>query len=37
MANRAEAAARDLIQRNLSAADQGRLVEDFIQSMGQAR
>lgn len=37
IANRAEAAARDLIQRNLSAADQGRLVENFIQSIGQAQ
>jgi len=37
MANRAEASARELVQRNLSAADQGRLVDDFIQSIGQAR
>jgi F-type H+-transporting ATPase subunit b len=37
MADRAEAAARDLAQRQMSAADRGRLVEDFIQSIGQAR
>jgi F-type H+-transporting ATPase subunit b len=37
MADQAEAAARHLAQRNLSAADQGRLVEDFIQGIGQAR
>jgi F-type H+-transporting ATPase subunit b len=37
MADRAEAAARDLARRNLSAADQGRLVEEFMQSVGQAR
>jgi F0F1-type ATP synthase membrane subunit b/b' len=34
MAARAEAAARELVRRNLSTADQGRLVEDFIQSIG---
>lgn len=37
MANQAEAAARELVQRNLSAADQSRLVRDFIQSIGQTR
>lgn len=37
MAGRAEAAARELVQRNLSPADQGRLVDDFIQHIGQAR
>lgn len=37
IANRAVAQARELIQRNLSTADQGRLVEDFIQNIGQAR
>lgn len=37
MANQAESRARELVQRNLSAADQGRLVEDFIQSIGQTR
>jgi F-type H+-transporting ATPase subunit b len=37
MADHAEAQARELIQRNLSAADQARLVEDFIQNIGQAR
>lgn len=35
MANQAEARARELVQRHLSATDQGRLVEDFIQSIGQ--
>jgi F-type H+-transporting ATPase subunit b len=33
----AEAAARELVRRNLSAADQTRLVEGFIQSIGQSR
>ena len=37
MAGRAEARARELVQRNLSAADQGRLVEDFVQSIGATR
>ena len=37
MANQAEASARELVERNLSAADQGRLVEDFIESIGQTR
>ncbi|HXV83766.1 MAG TPA: ATP synthase F0 subunit B [Candidatus Binatia bacterium] len=35
IANQAEASARELIQRHLSRADQGRLVEDFIRSIGQ--
>jgi F-type H+-transporting ATPase subunit b len=35
MAGQAEAAAGELIERNLSPADQGRLVGDFIQSIGQ--
>jgi F-type H+-transporting ATPase subunit b len=35
MANQAEARARELVQRHLSTTDQGRLVEDFIQSIGQ--
>jgi F0F1-type ATP synthase membrane subunit b/b' len=34
MAGRAEAAARELVRRNLSATDQGRLVDDFIHSIG---
>ena len=34
MANHAEATARELVQRNLTAADQGRLVQDFIQDIG---
>ncbi|HEY2921226.1 MAG TPA: hypothetical protein VGK77_19760 [Candidatus Binatia bacterium] len=37
MANQAEATARELVRRNLSAADQSRLVQDFIQSIGQTR
>lgn len=37
MANQAEAAARALVQRHLSAADQSRLAEEFIQSIGQTR
>jgi F-type H+-transporting ATPase subunit b len=35
MAAEAEARARELVQRHLSATDQGRLVEDFIQNIGQ--
>ena len=35
MAAEAEAKARELVQRHLSAADQGRLVGDFIQSIGR--
>lgn len=34
MADQAEAAARDLITKNLSAADQSRLVQEFIQRIG---
>lgn len=34
MASQAEATARELVQRNLSAADQSRLVEDFIRRIG---
>jgi F-type H+-transporting ATPase subunit b len=37
MANQAEATARELVRRNLSAADQNRLMQDFIQSIGQTR
>jgi F-type H+-transporting ATPase subunit b len=37
MAMQAEAAARELIQRNLSPADQGRLVTDFVRSIEQTR
>jgi F-type H+-transporting ATPase subunit b len=37
IANQAEAAARELIQRNLSAADQHRLAQEFIDSIGQTR
>jgi F-type H+-transporting ATPase subunit b len=35
MAGQAEARARELLQHHLSSADQGRLVGDFIQSIGQ--
>ncbi len=37
MAVQAEAAARALLQSNLSAEDQNRLADDFIQRLGQAR
>jgi F-type H+-transporting ATPase subunit b len=37
MAAQASNAARELVQRNLSAADQARLVEDFIQSIGRVQ
>jgi F-type H+-transporting ATPase subunit b len=37
MAKQAEATARELVQRHLSSSDQGRLVEDFVQSIGQVR
>jgi F-type H+-transporting ATPase subunit b len=37
MADQAEAAARALIERNLTAADQNRLADEFIQSIGQSR
>jgi F-type H+-transporting ATPase subunit b len=37
MAEQAEARARELVQRHLSASDQGRLVNDFIQIIGQTR
>jgi F-type H+-transporting ATPase subunit b len=37
MAERAETRAKELIQRNLSPADQSHLVADFIQNIGQVR
>lgn len=37
MASQAQAAARELVQKNISAADHGRLAQDFIQSIGSAR
>jgi len=37
MARQAETMAREMVQRNFSAADQGRLVQEFIQQIGQAR
>jgi F-type H+-transporting ATPase subunit b len=37
MADEAEATARQLIERNLSAADQTRLADEFVRSVGQTR
>ena len=37
LANQAETMARGLVQRNISAADQGRLAQEFMQHIGQAR
>ncbi len=37
MAVRAEAAARELVQKHISAEDQGRLAQDFLQGIGAAR
>lgn len=37
MADRAQSAAAELIRRNLSSADQGRLVEEFVRGIGQVR
>jgi len=37
LANQAETGARELVQRNISAADQGRLAQEFIQHIGQAQ
>ena len=37
MASQAEAAARELVQKNISPADQGRLAQDFLQSIGSTR
>jgi F-type H+-transporting ATPase subunit b len=37
MADEAEATARQLIERNITAADQSRLVDDFVRSVGQTR
>jgi F-type H+-transporting ATPase subunit b len=37
LAERAKASATDLIRRHLSPADQGRLVEEFIEDLGQVR
>ena len=37
MANQAEATAQELVQRNISPADQARLAQEFIQEIGQAR
>ena len=37
LAGRAESTARELVQKNISRADQGRLAQEFIQQLGQAR
>lgn len=37
MAAEAEAAARQLVTRNLTGADQSRLIDDFIQTIGSSR
>jgi F-type H+-transporting ATPase subunit b len=37
IATQAEATARELVQRQLSPGDQGRLVEDFVRAIGQVR
>ena len=37
MAELAAATARQLVERNLSSADQTRLADDFIQTIGQTR
>ena len=37
MADHAEATARQLIERNISDADQSRLVDDFVRSVGQTQ
>ena len=37
MAAQAESTARELLQRQLSAGDQGRLAEDFIDSIGRTQ
>jgi F-type H+-transporting ATPase subunit b len=36
LASQAESMARELLQRNISPADQGRLAQEFIQHIGQA-
>jgi F-type H+-transporting ATPase subunit b len=36
LASQAESIARELLQRNISPADQGRLAQEFIQYIGQA-
>ena len=37
LANKAESTARELVQKNITAADQSRLAQEFIQQIGQAR
>lgn len=37
LASQAEAQARDLVQRNISPADQSRLAQEFLNQIGQTR
>ena len=37
LADQAESTARELVQKNISPADQGRLAQEFIQQLGQAQ
>ena len=37
IANQAETTARELVQKNILPADQGRLAQEFIRQIGQAR
>jgi F0F1-type ATP synthase membrane subunit b/b' len=37
IADQAERTARDLIQRHISATDQARLAQEFIDNIGQLR
>jgi F0F1-type ATP synthase membrane subunit b/b' len=37
LADRAEAAARDLVQKNIAPPDHSRLAQEFIQNIGSAR
>ena len=37
MAEKAQATATELLRRHLSSADQGRLVDDFLEGIGQGR
>jgi F-type H+-transporting ATPase subunit b len=37
LADQAESTARELVQKNISGADQTRLAQEFIQQIGQAR
>jgi len=37
LADQAETIARELVQKNLTASDQDRLAQEFIQQIGQTR